>query len=162
MNAIQVHLFLSHLPIFGIIIGGCVLTYGYITKNKSIKKVGLVIYIAMCIATIPVYISGEETEIILKNNASFSKELIEIHIDHAEKAIWLVGLLALASIYNLYTIYKGSKTEKLATQLTLTISILTLGILMGTAQHGGEIKHDEIRKHHPNETISNQISLLKL
>lgn len=96
MNAIQVHLFLTHLPIFGILIGGCVLTYGYFSKNKSIKNVGLVIYIAMCIATIPVYISGEESELLLKNNDSFSKELIEIHVDHAEKAIWLVGLLALA------------------------------------------------------------------
>lgn len=161
MNAIQVHLFLTHLPIFGILIGGCVLTYGYFSKNKSIKNVGLVIYIAMCIATIPVYISGEESELLLKNNDSFSKELIEIHVDHAEKAIWLVGLLALASIYNLYAISNGSKTEKQATQLTLTISILTLGILLGTAQHGGEIKHDEILQHHPNDSISNRISLLK-
>lgn len=147
MNAVQVHLFLTHLPIFGILIGSAILAYGYFAKNKSIKNVALVLYLAMAIATIPVYISGEESEEILEHKASYSHELIHEHEEHAEKAVWLVAILAAIAIFNLYAISKDLKSEKLATQLSLVISLLCLGALIGTAKHGGEIKHDEIYEH---------------
>lgn len=154
MNAVQVHLFLTHLPIFGILIGSVILAYGYFVKNKSIQNVALVLYLAMGLATFPVYISGEESEEILEHQSSYSHELIHVHEEHAEKAVWLVAILAFAAIFNLYAISKGLKSEKLATQLSLVISLLCLGALIGTAKHGGEIKHDEIIIHHEQSDIN--------
>jgi hypothetical protein len=84
MNASQIHLALNHVPLFFSIIGGCVLIYGFIRKNESIKILSLYFMIAAALFTIPVYLTGEGTEEIVEKLPGVSEGMIEEHEEMAK------------------------------------------------------------------------------
>lgn len=145
MDATHFHLALAHFPIIGIIIGAAILAYGQIIKNIEIQKVALATFFVMALLTIPVFLTGEESEETLENLAGFSKQLIENHEELAEKAIWLMGLLAGLSIVAYYALVKRFSFAKAITWITLLVSLATFALFAELGNLGGQIRHSEIR-----------------
>lgn len=145
MNPTHIHLTLTHFPIIGTFLAVGILLYGIISKNEGVKKVAFAIFIAMAILTIPVFLTGEEAEESVEHLAGVSHDLIEEHEEIAEKAIWLMGLLAALAILSFYTMSKKLKSSTLFAKITLFISILTFVMFAIVGNHGGEIRHSEIR-----------------
>ena len=66
MNAAQIHLALNHAPLFLSIIGGGILILGMIKKNESFKNLSLYFLIAAALFTVPVFLTGEGTEVLVE------------------------------------------------------------------------------------------------
>jgi uncharacterized membrane protein len=145
MDATHLHLILTHFPIVGTIIGIGILAYGQFFKNLEIQKVALVIFVLMALLTIPVFLTGEESGEAVENMVGISEQLIENHEELAEKAIWLMGLLAVLSLISLFAILKKISFSKALTLITLIVSIVTFGLFAQVGNLGGQIRHSEIR-----------------
>ena len=155
MDATHLHLVLTHFPIIGTIIGVGILAYGQFFKNTEIQKVALTTFILMAILTIPVFITGEESEETVEHIAGISEQLIENHEELAEKAIWLMGLLGGISLISFYAIIKNLSFAKTTTLITLVVSLATFGLFAQVGNLGGQIRHSEIRTESNNNHEDN-------
>lgn len=145
MDATHLHLMLTHFPIVGTIIGACILIYALLSKNDSVMKVAFVTFILMALLTIPVFLTGGESEETVEHLAGVSENIIEEHEELAEKAIWLMGLLGIFSILNIFIILKRSSFVKSVTIISLIIALVTIGFFVQVGNLGGQIRHSEIR-----------------
>ncbi|MCF6213821.1 MAG: hypothetical protein L3J45_07340 [Flavobacteriaceae bacterium] len=150
MDATHLHLILTHFPIVGTVIGIGILAYGQYSKNNAIIKVALVTFILMAIFTIPVYLTGEDSEETVEHIAGVSENLIENHEELAEKAILLMGLLAALSAISFFAIMRELSFAKTITLITLIVSFITFGVFAQVGNLGGQIRHSEIRANNPN------------
>ncbi len=150
MDATHIHLMLTHFPIVGTIIGIGILTYGLLSKNDSIKNVALSIFIIMSLLTIPVFITGEGAEETVEQLSGVSENIIEMHEELAEKAIWLMGLLGIISLVGLYVIIKKNHFSKVILPAILIISLATFILFAKVGNLGGQIRHTEIQVNSSN------------
>lgn len=146
MDATHLHLALAHFPIIGTIIGTLLLAYGLIIKNLDIQKVALVTFVVMALATIPVFLTGEEAEEVVEHLPGFSKNIIHNHEELAEKAIWLMGALGVLSLIAFSSIFKKFSFAKTITWITLIVSLVTFVLFAQVGNLGGQIRHSEIRE----------------
>lgn len=153
MDATHIHLILTHFPIVGTIIGTGILTYGYFSKRNDIIKVALVTFVLMALVTIPVYLTGEESEETVEHLAGVSERLIENHEELAEKAILFMGLLAVLSSMSFLAVLRQFSFAKTITLITLIVSFVTFGIFAQVGNLGGQIRHSEIRTNSSNKFI---------
>jgi len=158
MDATHIHLVLTHFPIVGTFIGIGVLAYGQFSKNDSIKKLALLLFILMAVMTIPVFLTGEEAEETVEHIAGISENLIEQHEELAEKAIWAMGLLGMLSLLSFFAFIKKSALTKTITLVTLIVSTATGALFVNVGYLGGQIRHSEIRTNGNNnlEQISTE------
>lgn len=163
MDATHLHLALAHFPIVGLIIGFVLLAYGQIFNKIEVQKVALVTFIIMAVLTIPVFLTGEESEDNVEHLAGFPENLIENHEEFAEKAIWLMGILGGLSLITFYAIVKKFSFAKTITWVTLIVSLATFGVFAQVGNLGGQIRHSEIRNDSDNlkEESSNAIKSKK-
>ena len=54
MDAIRIHIFITHLPVFGLLLGFLALVYGSVVKSKHVNIVSFLIFI---ISTIGAFIA---------------------------------------------------------------------------------------------------------
>ena len=156
MDATHFHLILTHFPIVGTFIGIGILVYGQISRDDSIKKVALSVFIIMSLLTIPVFLTGEGAEESVEHLAGVSKSIIEEHEELASIAIWIMGLLGVISLVGLYSIIKKRSYSKLLNSIILIVSLVTFGLFAKVGNLGGQIRHTEIRKNSTNVQIENK------
>ena len=152
MNASQIHLALNHVPLFFSIIGGCVLIYGFIRKNESIKILSLYFMIAAALFTIPVYLTGEGTEEIVEKLPGVSEGMIEEHEEMAKIGLIIIiftGVSALGALL----LKKKESLLRPALMLCVVLSFASFGVMAQTAHLGGQIRHSELRN---DTTISTE------
>jgi uncharacterized membrane protein len=130
--------------------GVVILGYGLYFNEDKIIKLALVTFIVMALITIPIYLSGEEAEETMEQIVKSSEPYIEEHEEHAEMAIWLMGLLGFYALFNYYMVANKSKLAKTFTFVTLLISITTFGLFAQLGNLGGQIRHTEIRSDNTN------------
>jgi uncharacterized membrane protein len=146
MTAVHLHLILNHFPIIGTIIGMFLLAYGLLKNSVVIQNIALVIFIAMAIITIPVYISGDIAEEIVEVFDGVSSKTIEKHHEIAEKGVVLMGILGFASLFVFYNNRKQLIQTNLLLKLIFLLSIITSILFAVIGNYGGQIRHPEIRK----------------
>ncbi len=151
MDATHIHLILTHFPIVGTIIGIGILTYGHFSKRNDLIKVALITFFSMALVSIPVYLTGEDSEETVEHLAGVSERLIENHEELAEKAILLMGLLAVLSSVSFMAVLRQFSFAKTITLITLIVSLVTFGIFAQVGNLGGQIRHSEIRTDTPNK-----------
>lgn len=151
MNPTHIHLLITHLPIFGSILGGLVLAYGLWTKSNHTKIAAYNIFIISAIGAGIAYLTGEAAEETVENIQGISKNLVEAHEDFAVFALVSLITLGVASIGGLFlTLKKSALTSKAAVAI-LFISLISFGLVARTGYLGGQIRHTEI-----NSAISTQ------
>ena len=141
MSGAHIHLILNHVPIVGITLAAFILAYGLFGREQSVISLALRLVVFLSLATLPVYLSGEPAEEVIKNLAGVSEELIEAHEEFAEVALILVlasGVLALFSLI--------WRSKPVFVKLTLLSLFLSVAALIWTGKLGGEIRHPEVRR----------------
>lgn len=144
MNNAHLHLIINHLPIFSILFGIVILTWGLWKKQDAIQKIALVLFILGGIGSYIALGTGESAEDIVEEySPAISHDAIHDHEEAAEIALWfsvITGGLALLSLFF------GSFDPRF--QQTLTVILLLAAIaafasLAYTAYEGGKIRHPE-------------------
>lgn len=145
MDATHAHLLTNHIPILGSIFGVVLLIIGMLLKNKSVEITAISTILLASIVTIPVYLSGEEAEHKVEHLQGVSEHELEEHEEHAELSLWLMlvgGGLALMTLASYKMAPKLTKTARLSTLIVMGVAFLSL---IPLADHGGKIRHSELR-----------------
>src|SRR5690348_1044172 len=79
MDQTHVHLVITHLPIYGAILGMLTLVYGIMARSNHTKKAAYMILLIASLGGIVAYYTGESAEESLKNISGINKDLIEDH-----------------------------------------------------------------------------------
>ena len=144
MSQVHLHLLITHLPVFGSIIGALVLGYGLWAKSNQTKNAAYLLFIISAIGASIAYLTGEGAEEAVEKIQGASKSMIERHEDAAMYAsISLIALGAASVIALLVSRFKTSLIR--ATSLSIfVLSLISFGLVARTGYLGGQIRHTEI------------------
>ncbi|MBF0273902.1 MAG: hypothetical protein HQK84_01585 [Nitrospinae bacterium] len=153
MNMIYTHLLLNDVPVIGSFLGIVLLIFGCYFKSEDIIKVSFGFLMVIGMATIPVYSTGNYAELYIEDLAGVTKTLTDTHERSAIFA--LAALMFLATITaSALVVYRKKPIPKWVVYLTLVYTLYCGWVVTGTAKLGGQIRHTEIRPHHPdNEQV---------
>jgi hypothetical protein len=73
MSQVHLHLLITHLPVFGSILGAFVLMYGMWAKSNPTKNAAYFIFIISAIGAAIAYLTGEGAEEAVENLQGFLK-----------------------------------------------------------------------------------------
>lgn len=144
MNQTHIHLLITHLPIFGSILGGLVLAHGLYTKSDQTKIAAYNIFILSSIGAVIAYFTGEGAEESVENLQGVVEATIEEHEESALFALISLIILGLASILGLVVTLRKSSLSRTIAFVILIISIISFGLVARTGYLGGKIRHTEI------------------
>lgn len=149
MNQTHIHLLITHLPIFGSMLGGLVLAHGLWTKSNQTKIAAYNILIISAIGAGIAYLTGEAAEETVENIQGVAKNIIDEHEDFAVFALVSLMILAVASIGGLFLTLRKSALTSTAAIVILFISLISFGLVARTGYLGGQIRHTEINSSTP-------------
>jgi len=153
MNQTHIHLLITHLPIFGSILGGLVLAHGLWTNSNQTKIAAYNLFIISAIGAGIAYLTGEGAEETVENIQGVVEATIKTHEEFALFALISLIILGVTSLIGLFlTLRKSSLTRTLAI-IILFISLISFGLVARTGYLGGQIRHTEINStNNPNLT----------
>ena len=144
MNQIHVHLLITHLPIFGSILGAVVLIHGLWTKSNHTKIAAYIVFIISAIGAGIAYLTGEAAEETVEDIQGVAKKMIEEHEEFAIVALVSLIILGLASIIALFLTLRKPLLTKTIPWVILFISIISFALVVWTGYLGGQIRHTEV------------------
>lgn len=153
MDQVHLHLIITHLPIFGSILGALVLGFGIWSKSDETKMAAYLLFVIAAIGTGIAYITGEETEEIVEKIPGIAESIIEKHSEFAEIALIGLIILGVTSLIALVITYKKSTFSAPTSIIMLFVSLVSFVLVARTGYLGGQIRHTEIA----TGTIQNQI-----
>lgn len=144
MDQTHIHLLITHLPIFGSLLGTLVLGYGMWKKSDTTQLASYYLLVISAIGAVIAYLTGEAAEETVENIQGISENIIEQHADfatYALVALITVGVFSLVGIYFKST--KSTFAKPIAT-ITLFLALVSFGLVARTGYLGGQIRHTEI------------------
>jgi uncharacterized membrane protein len=144
MTQTHIHLLITHLPIFGSILGGLVLAHGIWTKSNQTKIASYNLFILSAIGAGIAYFTGEAAEESVENIQGIAKSTIEEHEEFALISLVALIILGVISLIALFiTLRKSPHTRSLA-MFALLVSLVCFGLIARTGYLGGLIRHTEL------------------
>ena len=144
MSQVHFHLLITHLPVFGSILGALVLGYGLWTKSSQTKNAAYMLFIISAVGAGIAYLTGEGAEEATEKIAGVSENMIKLHEDSAMYALVSLIVLGVASIFALVETHLKTSLIKSTATLTLILSLISFGLVARTGYLGGQIRHTEI------------------
>jgi uncharacterized membrane protein len=151
MNQTHLHLLITHLPIFGSILGGIVLAYGLWTKSNDTKIASYLLFMISSIGAGIAYLTGEAAEETVEHIQGIVESNIKTHEEFALFAISSMIILGVVSILGVYLTYRKSLYTRTTAYIILIISLVSFGLVARTGYLGGQIRHTEIANN-PNNS----------
>jgi len=144
MSQVHLHLLITHLPIFGSILGALVLAYALWVKNTQTKNAAYFIFIISAIGAGIAYLTGEGAEEAVEKIQGVSENMIKLHEDSAMYALISLIALGVMSIVALVVSRFKISLMKSTSIVVLIISLVSFGLVARTGYLGGQIRHTEI------------------
>jgi hypothetical protein len=147
MNGAQLHLLINHLPVLLPVIGATLIGFGILLASTEHKRIGAWLLVVSALSVIPVYLTGDPAEHIVKNYPEISRLLIHDHENSALLSLIALEITGVASLLLLYdSYYKTRFSLKIRTWIALLLlSLISFVFIARTAHLGGLIRHEEIR-----------------
>ena len=145
MNAVQLHLVLTHFPIVGFIAAGGLLFYALWRGSREARLIALVGIALAGLIVLPVLATGDASEEQVEHMPGVSETLLHRHEDAAEVAGTLAtvtGILALLVL----GLERWAPGKARMGALLLVVLVVASTASVGWAGHlGGRIRHPELR-----------------
>ena len=117
---------------------------GMLRKSDELTRLSLVLFVALSVVSIPIKFTGdfayeEAADMDWMEDARATAH--EQSADQATTGVFLLGITAAVGLY------VGRKTAipKWVVPVTLTLGVLTFGLMARSAFLGGQLRHTEIR-----------------
>lgn len=144
MSQVHMHLLITHLPVFGSILGAIVLAYGLWSKSHHTKIAAYFLFIIAAIGAGIAYLTGEGAEEAVEKIKGVTENSISQHEDAAMYALISLIALGIMSLLSLLLTYKKTAIIRTAATATLVLSLISFGLVAWTGYLGGQIRHTEI------------------
>lgn len=145
MDPTHAHLVLNHVPVLGTLAGIVLLIAGMGLRSADLKRAGLVGLLVAALAAVPVYLTGEPAEETVESIAGVSKAVVEEHESSGKLSLMAIGLLGVVSATALLASRRAAGLPAALTSAVLIGSVAVGGLMVRTANLGGQIRHSEIR-----------------
>jgi hypothetical protein len=145
INWAHIHLMINHFPVIGVLGALLVFGYGLVRKSDEVKVLGLGLFVMIALITIPVFLTGDEAEKVVKNLPGVTEAYIGDHEDFASVTLALMQVLGLIALGGLFLFRKSGTLPKWYIPLILVVALAAAGVVGLTANLGGQIRHTEIR-----------------
>ena len=83
MNTPHLHLLINHVPTVGTVIAVAILILSFLRKNEGMRRVSFELFCVIALITLPAYLSGVGTQLVLEQQPDVSPVLIATHHDAA-------------------------------------------------------------------------------
>ena len=144
MSQVHLHLLITHLPVFGSILGAFVLGYGLWAKSNQTKNAAYFIFIISSIGAAIAYLTGEGAEEAVEDIQGVTENLIKVHEDAAMYALISLIVLGVLSLIALAVGRFKTSWIKSTAFIILIVSLISFGLVARTGYLGGQIRHTEI------------------
>lgn len=144
-NIAHFHLMVTHLPVFGFLLGTLALIVARVWNSRDAARLSMLIIVFSALTAIPVYVTGEPAEDIVEGLPSVEHRFIEEHEDAALWALILMELAGVLALAGLFTSRGHGHPHNGLLIATIVISLVAFGAVARTAKLGGKIHHPEAR-----------------
>ncbi len=145
LDQAHIHLLLNHLPVLGAAFGLLLFASGLAKASRDLKGAGLVTFVLVALATIPVYLTGEPAEEVVEGLPGVSEDVIGPHEDSAQLAFIAAGVLGAVALAGLVVTRRKDSFPRPLAVVTLVLSLAVAALMARTANFGGRIRHTEVR-----------------
>lgn len=144
MSQTHIHLLITHLPIFGSILGGLVLAHGIGTKSMQTNIAAYYILILSAIGAGIAYLTGEGAEETVEKLPGIIESSIKQHEEIALNALLALIILGLTALFACILTFRKSTLASSFAFVVLLFSIISFGLVARAGYLGGQIRHTEI------------------
>jgi glucan phosphoethanolaminetransferase (alkaline phosphatase superfamily) len=141
----HIHLALNHVPVIGLLIVLLLLAVARLRASIELTRVSYGLLVLLAAAAVIVYLTGEPAEELIENLPGFSEALVEEHEEVALIATIGTGVLGLVALVGLMRFRPPRIEPAWYGRGVLLLALLMGGVMMWTANLGGQIRHSEIR-----------------
>jgi uncharacterized membrane protein len=134
----------THLPIFGTVIGLIILLYGRYTGSYHTKMAAYALLLVAAIGCVIALSTGEAAEETVENIQGITKSTIEEHEEFAKITLASAIALGVGALAGIYLTWQKSKFTKAISVIVLILSLICFGMTSWTGYLGGRIRHTEI------------------
>jgi len=145
MSWAHIHLALNHVPVIGLLIVLLLLAVAMLRRSTELTRVSYALLVLLAATAVVVYLTGEPAEELIENLPGFSEALVERHEEVALIAtigMVVLGLVALVGLIRFRTPWIAPAWYGRG---VLLLALLMGGVMVWTANLGGQIRHSEIR-----------------
>lgn len=150
MDQTHIHLLITHLPIFGSILGAIVLGYGLWKRSPQTLNASYLLLIISSVGGGIAYQTGEAAEEAAETLQGVLKHSIHEHEEAGELAIIFIIALGVLALISLVLSWRHSTLTYTAAWITLAAALLTFALTARTGYLGGQIRHTEITSNVPD------------
>jgi uncharacterized membrane protein len=144
MNQTHIHIVITHLPIFGSVLGALVLIHGLGVKSNQTIITAYYLFILSSIGAAIAYYTGEAAEETVEDFAGVLESSIKAHEDFAIYALVSLIILGVMSILGVIFTFKNSTFIRSMAFFVLFVSLVSFGLVARTGYLGGQIRHIEL------------------
>jgi len=146
MNAAHLHLMLNHVPVLGGVGVLVLLILSGFKDNFVLAKLTLQFMVFVGIVCLPVYFTGEPAEEIIEHLPGITEVFISQHERFALYSLICTVILAAIGLIGLLNWKKNSVKAMKCWRFASVVALVNAGLMITTANYGGQIRHTEIRK----------------
>lgn len=150
MNAVYLHLVLSHVPVLGLLFGIGLHAAGLVLSSRKVKRVSLAVFTLTAMATAPLYFSGESTQEVAVKLLGSKPEMIQRHEEAAMVVFIGTTAVGLITLVGFFLMRKRRSFPKSASIGLLTVGAVLLVLAARASGLGLQIRHPEIRDGAPH------------
>jgi len=145
MNLAHTHLFIHHVPIFGVIFDIILLLSAIFMKREELKRTSLWIFIILALLALPVFFTGEPAKKVVDNLNGVDGSLIQGHEEVARYAIIAIEILGFVCLLGLLVFRRSKVLPRWLVDAILIVSIIVGSLMLWTGGLGLKIHHEETR-----------------
>jgi len=144
MNPAHLHLLLNHFPTVGFAVGIGLLLVAMFGRSFELKRASLVIIFLCAAMTILTYVSGNDAQISISEEAGISLPMVYAHETAALFAVVAMQIAGFFAWVGLWSIRRISRLPGWNVGVVLALSVVTFVMMARAAYAGGAIRHPEI------------------
>jgi uncharacterized membrane protein len=146
MDSTHIHLLITHLPIFGSLMGAIVLAHALWTKSNDTKVAAYILFILSSIGAGIAYYTGEGAEEGIEHIQGVVEATIQQHESFALFALLSLILLGLVAFFGLILTVTKSPFSRTMAKIVLVVALISFGLVAKTGYYGGQIRHTELNE----------------
>ena len=145
MSWAHIHLALNHVPVIGLLIVLLLLAVATLRRSTELTRVSYGLLVLLAATAVVVYLTGEPAEELIEDLPGFSEALVEEHEEVALLATIGMVVLGLVALVGLIRFRPPRIAPAWYGRGVLFLALLMGGVMLWTANLGGQIRHSEIR-----------------
>lgn len=145
MDALDIHLWVNHLPIIGTAIGVLVALVGATLSKNDVKIAGIVIYVVAGLAIFPANFTGEDAEHIVEDRVEWvDHDQIHEHEEAAETAMTFTVIGLVLALLVLFNKPDSPGFKRMVFSAFLAVGIIGCIMTVKAGHEGGKIRRPDL------------------